>query len=93
MHGLSLVLKSDLGEYLPTSQNSAMRLALHTPYQAPLPDFRGFTVSPGTYVDIKLQYENIKRINVPPGSCTDKKPPQFLYNSSYEKEVSIIFSH
>lgn len=87
-YGLGLVLRSDAGEYLPTNRNHAIRLSLHTPDEAQLPDFRGFTVSPGTAVDIKLRYEKFQRIDFPSGSCKNGQSSDNLYNpAAYEKEV------
>ncbi|KAH7715644.1 degenerin unc-8 [Aphelenchoides avenae] len=86
-HGLRMIAFSNVSEYLYTSSKAGMRVTLHKQNYAAFPNMEGYNVGIGTYTAIAVQYNDIKRLSHPYGTCTPEDYTEgMIYGGRYTYE-------
>ncbi|GBM30594.1 Degenerin deg-1 [Araneus ventricosus] len=72
--GLTLNMKLETINYLPTSETYGAKVIIHDPNETPSPEEEGFVISPGYETSIALKQTVIRRLSAPyKDKCLDYK--------------------
>ncbi|KAH7707776.1 Protein DEL-4 [Aphelenchoides avenae] len=82
-YGLRVVLKSNVSDYLLTSDVAGMRVMVHDQGEWPFPDIFGYTIRFGAATGLAVIYQESNRLGHPYSDCTDAKPAGYLYDLDY----------
>ncbi len=55
-----MIITSELYQYMYTTLNYGIQIAIHPPNEEPLPDNRGIAITSGTYAVIELSQVNFR---------------------------------
>ncbi|PAV57231.1 hypothetical protein WR25_11472 [Diploscapter pachys] len=90
-YGLRLMLFVNSSDYLPTTEATGVRLAIHSQDESPYPDTFGYSAPTGTLSSFGISLRSVRRLDQPRGICYppgQKPPPEyFIYQKfNYEPE-------
>lgn len=86
IYGLRVIFKTNITEYLLTSDTAGMKILIHDQSEYPFPDIFGYSVQAGTATSIGVTYTQISRLGAPYGECTNDKPSNYLFPLDYSTE-------
>lgn len=89
--GLRLMMFVNSSDYLPTTEATGVRIAIHGKEECPFPDTFGYSAPTGVISSFGISLRNINRLPQPYGNCLQKDNPQSrsIYKGyKYEPEVS-----
>uniref|UniRef100_A0A914CZK6 Uncharacterized protein n=1 Tax=Acrobeloides nanus TaxID=290746 RepID=A0A914CZK6_9BILA len=86
IYGLRVVLKTNISEFLATSDAAGMRVIVYDQGEKPFPDIFGYNVQTGSSSSIGVTFVDMSRLAEPYGQCTDDKPDNYLYDLAYSTE-------
>lgn len=86
-YGLRLMLFVNTSDYLPTTEATGVRLAIHDKTECPFPDTFGYSAPVGAISSFGISLRKVNRL--PDGNCYngDRPPPNYIYKEyKYEPE-------
>ena len=78
-YGLRVLLYSNLTDYLPTTEEAGVRIAVHEKGQVPFPDTLGYSAPTGLLSSFGLRLRRFTRLPAPYGLCR----PDSLHRDRY----------
>uniref|UniRef100_A0A1I7TLH7 Glycoprotein n=1 Tax=Caenorhabditis tropicalis TaxID=1561998 RepID=A0A1I7TLH7_9PELO len=70
-YGLRLMLFVNTSDYLPTTEATGVRLAIHDKEECPFPDTFGYSAPTGAISSFGISLRKVNRLDEPVGSCYD----------------------
>ncbi|KAI6173379.1 Na+ channel, amiloride-sensitive family and Degenerin family-containing protein [Aphelenchoides besseyi] len=90
-YGLRLLVHINHTDYLPTTQATGVRIAIHHKKETPFPDTFGYSAPTGAVSSFGMSMRKVKRLSYPYGDCVrsdEELPRSYIYrNSKYEPEA------
>ncbi|KAH7700769.1 degenerin unc-8, partial [Aphelenchoides avenae] len=101
IYGLRLQLKTNVSEFIATSDVTGMRVMVHDQKEFPFPDFFGYNIKVGRSTEMRVSYvglhailtqakipfqKKVSRLGPHYSKCTKVKPDNYLYDGDYSKE-------
>ncbi|KAH7720951.1 DEG-1 protein [Aphelenchoides avenae] len=83
IYGLRLVLKTNISEFIATSDATGMRVMVHDQKEFPYPDIFGYNIQVGRSTQMG---QEVIRLGPPYSECTNVKPDNYLYDRDYSNE-------
>ncbi|NP_001355470.1 Degenerin del-1 [Caenorhabditis elegans] len=75
-YGLRLMMFVNSSDYLPTTEATGVRIAIHGKEECPFPDTFGYSAPTGVISSFGISLRNINRLPQPYGNCLQKDNPQ-----------------
>uniref|UniRef100_A0A183D4I1 Amiloride-sensitive sodium channel n=1 Tax=Gongylonema pulchrum TaxID=637853 RepID=A0A183D4I1_9BILA len=87
MYGLRMLVYVNASDYMPTTEATGIRLAIHDKEDYPFPDTFGYSAPTGYISSFGLRLRRMTRLPAPYGDCVpDGKTSDYIYQN-YEYSV------
>ncbi|KAH7701222.1 degenerin, partial [Aphelenchoides avenae] len=83
IYGLRLELKTNVSEFIATSDVTGMRVMVHDQKEFPFPDTFGYNIKVGRATEMR---QKVGRLGPHYSKCMNAKPDNYLYDRAYSKE-------
>uniref|UniRef100_A0A0N4Z4F2 Degenerin mec-10 n=1 Tax=Parastrongyloides trichosuri TaxID=131310 RepID=A0A0N4Z4F2_PARTI len=89
-YGLRMMLYVNSSDYLPTTEATGIRIAIHDQTEWPFPDTFGYSAPTGAISSFGLSLRKVRRLGPPYGDCVpfnETLPEDYIFrNNAYEPE-------